>query len=306
MTSVPGARPASTRQLREQGYAYDELAALIRAGALSRVRRGAYAVSIPESPEDRHRQLIAATLPQLAGDACVSHQSAAVLHGLPTWSDQLGLVHVTRPRANGGRRRTVTQVHPGPLAADDVVVLHGLAVTSLARTVADCSRTLSFSRAVAIGDAALRSGMRPEDLSAQLGRRPGRPGMPQSRRVAAFIDGRSESAGESLSRVLLRRQGLPTPQLQLVVLDRAHLEVARTDFGWEERRTLAEFDGRVKYGRLLRDGETAGDVIYREKVREDMLRDLGWEVVRWVWAELQDPALIVGRLQRAFARGTRR
>lgn len=306
MDLIPAGRPALTRELLEQGYEYGELAAMLRAGTLSRVRRGAYAASIPASPEDRHRQLVAATLPRFAEDACASHQSAAVLHGLPTWSDQPRLVHVTRPRVNGGRRRTVSQVHPGPLADDEVVEVHGLAVTSLARTVADCSRTLSFARAVAIGDAALRSGLRTEELLAQLDRRPRRPGMSQARRVAAFIDGRSESPGESFSRVLLHRQGVPTPQLQLVVLNRAGREAGRVDFGWEERRTLGEFDGRVKYGRLLEDGETAGDVIYREKLREDLLRDLGWEVVRWVWADLTDPASIVARLQRAFARHARR
>jgi len=57
--------------------------------------------------------------------------------------------------------------------------------------------------------------------------------------------------------------------------------VGRSDFGWEEQRTLGEFDGRVKYGRLLRPGETAADTVYREKRREDALRDQGWQLVRW-------------------------
>lgn len=82
--------------------------------------------------------------------------------------------------------------------------------------------------------------------------------------------------------------------------------MSRVDFGWERQRTLGEFDGKVKYGRLLRLGETAGDAVYREKAREDMLRDFGWEVVRWTWDDLSRPAVLADRLARAFARGQRR
>ena len=81
--------------------------------------------------------------------------------------------------------------------------------------------------------------------------------------------------------------------------------VARTDFAWPEFRTLGEFDGRVKYQRLRRKDETIEEAVIREKLREDALRDLGWQVVRWIWAELFRPQIIRDRLERAFARGRR-
>ncbi len=152
----------------------------------------------------------------------------------------------------------------------------------------------------------MRRGMLPSDLLAQLEAAAGRPGVPGARRVAGFIDRRAESMGESFSRVLLHEARVPPTELQFEVCGRSGNVVARTDFAWPENRTLAEFDGRIKYGRLLRPGETAGDVVFREKVREDMLRDLGWEVVRWIWSELRNRAEIAARLERAFARGTRR
>lgn len=74
------------------------------------------------------------------------------------------------------------------------------------------------------------------------------------------------------------------------------------DFAWPEHRTIGEFDGRVKYGRLLRPGEDAGEVVFREKVREDLLRDAGWQVVRWVWADLDRPHVVADRVRRAFRR----
>jgi hypothetical protein len=120
--------------------------------------------------------------------------------------------------------------------------------------------------------------------------------------VVDFGDGRSESPGESLSRVALARLGLPAPALQFEVHDGSGLLVGRADFGWEEQRTLGEFDGKVKYGRLLRPGQLSEDVVYQEKRREDALRDLGWQVVRWSWADLKDAAMIADRLWRAFSR----
>ena len=63
--------------------------------------------------------------------------------------------------------------------------------------------------------------------------------------------------------------------------------VGRTDFAWEEQRVVGEFDGRIKYGRLLRPGQDPGDAVFEEKRREDAIRDEGWGVVRWVWSDLR-------------------
>jgi hypothetical protein len=75
--------------------------------------------------------------------------------------------------------------------------------------------------------------------------------------------------------------------------------------GWRDERLLGEFDGRIKYGRLLRPGQDPGDAVFEEKLREDALRDEGWGMVRWVWAELARPAALVQRWRRALDRGTR-
>jgi len=42
--------------------------------------------------------------------------------------------------------------------------------------------------------------------------------------------------------------------------------------------------------------------VYREKRREDALRDLGLKVVRWTWDELATFIAPAERLCRAFAR----
>ena len=68
---------------------------------------------------------------------------------------------------------------------------------------------------------------------------------------------------------------------------------------------LGEFDGQVKYGRLLRPGQAPGDAVFDEKRREDALRDEGWGMIRWVWDELGRPPALVARWRRALERGSR-
>ena len=288
-------------QARDRGLSDNDLGRLARTGELQRVRRGAYARRADRTPEEAHRLLLTATVPQLGAGAVLSHASAGIVHALPLRSDQLGAVHVTRPRPGGGGRRSVVRRHTSPLEEGETAVVDGWRVTGLARTAVDLARTLPYGQGVAAVDAALRLGLGRDELEAALRRQQRWPGVARAGRVVAFADGRAESAGESVSRVLLAEHGLLPTDLQLVVRA-AGRALGRVDFAWPARRTLAEFDGRVKYGRLLRPGDDPGEVVFREKVREDLLRDQGWQVVRWVWADLDRPDLVVQRVLRAFAR----
>lgn len=255
-------------------------AAVALSGELLHLRRGAYSRNETGlCDESRHRQLVAATVAMLTGGV-VSHLSAAVLHGLPVPPDQLDLVQVTRPGSGSGRRGHV-HLYAAALAADEVTDIAGLPATSLARTVVDLGRTLSFADAVSAPDAALRTGLERAELEQVLTRAARRPGLATARRVVAFADPRSESPGEFRSRVVLHAIGLPPSSLQYDVVDASGRTVARCDFGWEEHRTVGEFDGLVEYGRLLEPGQAAGDVVHAEKHREDAVRDLDDAVVRW-------------------------
>ena len=102
----------------------------------------------------------------------------------------------------------------------------------------------------------------------------------------------------------MARIGIPAPQLQWEVRSEHGQWIATVDFAWPERRTVAEFDGEVKYGRLLRPGQKPGDVVFAEKQREDAIRDRRWGVVRWCWDDIPDFVTVAGRLQRAFNRPT--
>lgn len=294
----------TTQTWRERGVGPGELRSLVAQGGLERVRRGAYRhTGEPRELRDEHRDLLAASVPLLSDNAVLSHGSAAVVHGLPIWRRGLSQVNVTRDRSGGGRRRPTVHVHVAPLERGEVVQVNGYAATSLARTVVDLARTSGLDQGVAIADGALALGVPATQLQAALGRARGWPGVPLARSAIDLADGRSESVGESVSRVRFLTHGLPKAVPQWVVSDGAGVVVGRCDFAWPELRTLGEFDGRAKYGRLRRPGESVESAVYREKLREDALRDLGWQVVRWTWAELDNFAVVADRLWRAFARG---
>ncbi len=242
---------------------------------------------------------------QVSGEAVVSHGSAAVMHGLPTWSDQLARVHVTRDRAGGGKIKHNLHLHGLPLENCDVVTIDGTRVTSLARTVLDLSCGEPLEHSVAAGDAALRLALRQSEVLTLVEAAAGRHGVGQARTAAALIDVASESPGESFSRVRFWRWRLPTPTLQYVVRDRHGHFVARGDFGWPELGTIGEFDGKSKYGpELLKPGQTVREAVLAEKRREERMRELGWQVVRWSWADLSKRDELVARLEAAFRRGS--
>lgn len=286
--------------LLAEGFTEAELHRLRRAGFLATVRRGAFVNPEDErlrEPAARHALLVQATMPRLAPGAVVSHVSAAVLHGLPVWSVPLRRVHVTRDASAGGRVSGQLHRHVAPLPECEVVDLQGLPVTSLCRTVVDLARTVPFEQAVVIADAASRLADGADLVAAQQ-RAARRPGGPAAQRVLAFADGRAESVGESRSRVCLWRAGLPDPVPQWEVRSVDDRRVGRVDFGWPQFRTVGEFDGRVKYGRLLRPGQDPGEVVFAEKVREDAIRDQRLGMTRWTWGDLADFAPVAARLRR--------
>ena len=293
-----------SRLLRTQGFDSHEISRMRRRGELVALRRGAYGRDRPDdlTVEQAHRELIMATVPRLEGGAVVSHASAAVLHGLPTWTSAIDRVHVTRDRSGGGRRRSIVHVNGAPLRSQDLDGIEGLPVTSLARTVLDLARSQPMDQAVAAGDRALAIGLDPLELRRGLLAMEFWPGVRRARRTVEFLDERSESAGESVSRVRLAEEGIPRPDLQREIFGPDGRLVARVDFCWDERRTVGEFDGKVKYGRLLKPGQSLDEVLYDEKLREDALRDLGWQVVRWLWRDLHRKGVLRDRVNRAFAR----
>ncbi|GAB3948980.1 type IV toxin-antitoxin system AbiEi family antitoxin domain-containing protein [Kribbella albertanoniae] len=296
----------SRRQASDAGYTPAEMRERLAQGKWERIRYGQYAertdwtgIAPWEQRLRRHRLLIHAAMNAMhRGSAVVSHHSALVLHGIPVWQADLEEVQLTRVNARAGVMAGVRH-HQARLPPEDVTTVEHLPATSVARALVEVASTATFAAAVISADAVLR---RPEVTPADLWRLAETtehwPGSPMIRRALAFANRLSESVGESRTRILMRDEGLPPPQLQVEFAD-AEGFIGRVDFFFPEYGTVVEFDGLLKYG-----GNSA-DALIREKLREDRLRALGLEVVRITWQDLDDPARVAAMIRRAFARGRR-
>jgi len=268
----------------------------VQAGALVQLGVGvvAGARSMTADPVLAHIQRVRAAHLRTHGLTAASHGSAALIHGLSRLGRPSGRVRLTCDRGRGRYRRLDidARLHVAGLPIEHVIFVHGVPVTTPARTVVDLSRTVSFRGGVVLADSALRAGTTQEDLRAVLGYCRRWPGRRRAVAVAEFASGLAESPLESVSRVLFAEGGLPTPELQASIFD-GTTYVARVDFRWG--RVIGEADGMVKY-----DDPTA---LRREKVRQMALEDLGFEVVRWTWDELWRTAdIVLRRVERALAR----
>ncbi|TDE09524.1 type IV toxin-antitoxin system AbiEi family antitoxin domain-containing protein [Jiangella asiatica] len=296
-------------QVLAAGYDDYEIARRRATGAWVAIRRGAYVeATVWKRMNDLelHRARCQAVLLQMAVPAVLSHTSAAVWLGTRVWGADLSCVHVSRRDLHAPRREAGVHHHAGRLSEAEVRVVDGVATTTPARTALDVARTTPFESAVVTVDGILaESATTSAELLEVLDTMRDWRGARAAGRVVEFADGRSESVGESRHRVQLERIGLPRPELQLNLPGPDGTD-DRVDFYFEGYATIGEFDGREKYGRLLRPGESAGDAVWREKIREDRLRDRGLQVVRSVWADLYRDDLVAARYRAAFGRGRRR
>ena len=100
------------------------------------------------------------------------------------------------------------------------------------------------------------------------------------------------------------RGGLPRPIAQYEVVDGHGRTVARVDFAWPEFGLFLEFDGKEKYTKYLKEGETAVDAVLREKKREELICGLtGWRCIRLTWGDLHRPNATVSYIRSVLAGG---
>jgi len=283
------------------GHDDNSIQSAIRLKLWVRIRRGAYTFSdlVPPDPETRHRAKARAVVRRLGDCVALSHVSAALEHDMDVWNIDLTNVHVTRLDGRSGRTEAGVVHHEGFCVEDDVIEKDGVLVTRPARAAIEAATLASAESGVVLLDSALRLGCPRDEIEAAFLLLKQWPGTRGLQVVVRFADGESGSVGEGRSRWLCYGQGLPAPVLQFEVRDASGELIGICDFAWPAHGLLGEFDGRVKYGRLLLPGETPGDAVFREKLREDALRErTGWRMVRIVWADLAQPAATAARIRR--------
>ena len=238
------------------------------------------------------------------GDVALSHASALAAYGAPLWGVPLERVHLTRLDDARSRYQTGITHHRAHLDEDDVIERDGWQVTAPARTVVEALTLLPTEAGVVVGDWMLHQGLTTGDevwaTQTRLNRMPGTLSLEVTLRL---LDGLSESVGESRGRHLFWVMGLPRPVLQHEIRDHDGRLVAVTDFAWPDLGVYGEFDGRVKYGRLLEPGQEPGDVVFAEKRREDDVRRItAGTMVRWTWEDLSPHSAPSGSCTSCYGR----
>lgn len=293
-------------ELIKTGWNDRAIRAQVRIGAWHRVRHGAYVETAHWNALDeagRHVVLIRAVLLRSCTDLVVSHASGVPVHGGPTWGLDLREVHGTRRDGKAGRREANVRQHRGLILDGDVEERHGLEIFSVTRISLEVTTVASPEAAVVVINHFLRTGA----TTLQSLRERYEAGIHcwpftlRTELVLGRVTPACESVGESRFWNFCAAYHVPMPVPQLEVRDPAG-QVFRLDFAWPELGVFVEFDGKVKYTDPYH-GSDAADVLFREKRREDQIREwTGWLCVRVTWADLADPERLAARIRAAFDR----
>jgi hypothetical protein len=290
------------REALAAGYDDRAIRRLVKSGTWQRVRHGAYVptdVWGAVSPQSQHRLLARAVLKVAHHSAVLSHVTAAVELGAPTWGVDLSSVHLTRRDGQTGRQEAGVIRHVGALADGEVIEANGAPVTNGTRAALEATTVASLESALVIVNGLL-FGMRTtlEKLREAAPTMQYWPNSLTTRLVLALADPRISSAGESRLYYLLWKARLPLPTPQVYVTGLSAAFRAYVDFAWPELGVFLEFDGREKYVRFRRDGETLEQYLLREKRREELICQLtGWVCIRITWADLAHPARTASRIR---------
>ena len=239
----------------------------LQAGTLHRMFPNVYSIA-PHSllrPEARWLGAVLACGP----DAVLSHRSAAALWRL--LEDRWAFVDVTTPRRGRKGTERITLHRTRRLDPGDVVVVRGIPVTSVERTLLDLADVVAPR---VLRRAARQAEVRRLPVGSPREKAHGRRGAPS---LGALSLQRAElrltkSELESRFVRLCTRFRIPQPE------SNPDIEGKERDFVWRDARLVVEVDGHATHGT-------------RFAFEDDRRRDLalvraGWRVVRFTHAQI--------------------
>jgi AbiEi antitoxin C-terminal domain len=216
--------------------------------------------------------------------------SASALHGAK-WIDpdrDAEIIDTNRRPATG------IQTWEERIGEDEIVVAHGMRVTTPARTALDLARRYPRGLAVAAVDALVQAtDVKLADVELLADCYRGRRGLQAARTVLELVDGGAQSPKETWLRLLLIDAGFPRPETQIAVRNEWGWAEAYLDMGWADIKVAAEYDG---------EHHRTSDYHYKKDIdrSEKVAQHHGWIVVRVVSGHHRDD--IIRRVAAACAR----
>jgi very-short-patch-repair endonuclease len=272
----------SHRQLRAIGIGPRAIAHRLQQGRLHSVHRGVYAVG--HAALTIEGRWIAAVI-SFGPRTVLSHRAAAALLEIrnpfgpevtvPTWR----------------RRRSGIVVHQLPLSRDEIMVVKGIPVTTVARTLLDLAAVLRRSDVErAVNAAEVRRPREALQLGALVERYPSRHGIRIARAIAAELSpGVIRSELEARFRGFVRSYRLPRPEFNVSLLVGG--DWLECDCVWRAQRQIVELDGRAVH--------STATAFERDRARDRVLQVAGWRVIRVTWRHLRDqPEVLASDLRK--------
>jgi very-short-patch-repair endonuclease len=257
----------SRRQLLDAGLTRSMIGDRIRAGRLLRLHPGVYAVGHARLRREGH--WLAAVLGVGPG-AVLSHRDAAGLHALRPANHVRVDVTTTANRSS----RSGIRVHrTRSLDAEDITTVHGIPVTTVARTLVDLAGVVPRDHlARAVKEAERRGVFDLAAVQAAMARTRGRTGSGHRALRAAIEEhaalglSATRSPLEAAFLRLVRDADLPIPA------SNATIEGIEVDAVWRAQRIAVELDGWADH----HDRQA----FERDRERDATLTAAGWRVLR--------------------------
>jgi len=265
--------PFRISEIAELGLTRATLRRLIREGVVRRVLHGVYVRTDLPDTQDLRAACAALALP---AHCVVSDRSAAWLHGIDCF-DLSDLQHppvleVISLRGHERTRRTGILGGERELLGIDICEVAGVRVTTPLRTACDLACLRGRNRALAVLDAFRRRfDLQIADFLQILPRYAGRRGVKQLRELIPLSDPRSESSGESWTRMTIHDEGLLAPEPQVEVYLEELDQDVRLDLAYRHHKICVEYDGQEHHTEEL-DRE-------HDERRRGALRRAGWVVI---------------------------
>ncbi|MEO5662162.1 MAG: type IV toxin-antitoxin system AbiEi family antitoxin domain-containing protein [Nocardioides sp.] len=290
------------RDLIAQGFNDRAISRLVRAGVLVKVRYGAYVdAELVEGFDDvaMSRVRARAVLRTAHPESVLSLHSALAEYEVPLWGVDLSETHLTRTDGKGGRREAGIAHHRARLDAADTRRVHGVTVVRPVRAAVEVMAAHSVEVGLVLVNGLLHKRLTTlEDLIAMSKETDHWPDSLTTRLVLGLADHRMSSVAESRADHLFHAQQLPRPDPQVEVYDEFGVLVGIVDFLWREHGVFLEFDGKIKYEKFRRPGETLDEYLMREKRREELIcQATGWVCIRISWGNLEQPVATARRIR---------
>ena len=223
-----------------------------------------------------------------------SHATAGILHGmrLPLAIQRREEIHVS---ASSGHRAPRGRRIQGHIGTANVIVLRGLPVVSAVTSWCQLALTLSHEELIIAADGLLAR----QNPVATMGilRRAvvdwrGKRGYQNLLEAMPLVRERTDSARETMLRLLILRSGMPEPIVNAPIRSRTGHVVAHADLAYPEFNLVLEYDGDQH--------RTDKDQYYLDVKRLERITREGWRVIRINRQHMASPSSLAALIREAL------